>query len=457
VFSAARALASPSPKARASLCVVLAAAAGAGACADRAPAAGLGAGGASTSTTVAATTTTGSSGGMGPCSETVLDCDGDPTNGCETHVLEDRTHCGSCDNVCLALKTCEMGACVFGCYSYSADCNGVPEDGCETFVQVDANNCGTCGHVCASHQCDDGQCALEVLEVGLGYPLGLGVDATHIYWTNDVPSGTLNRRAVGGGPIEVLASNLPHPANLVLDETHVYWTNYGTLPDLLDGSVGMIDKAGGPVTVLASALTAPWAITRDAGFVYWLASGNLGCGDGAIGRVPLGGGAPVTLLSGSLCGADLATDGAELFFFTGDGTVARAPVAGGAITDLSEPLEEPCGLGWMDQDVYYADCAYGFGGTVFKQPKLGGAAVPVADLEAMAVRFGASDGALYWTEWSDYRAGRILRTKGSVTEVFVDGTPEAPYNLAFDATSVYWAELSGGRILRKEKGPAGGP
>lgn len=219
----------------------------------------------------------------------------------------------------------------------------------------------------------------------------------------------------------------------------------------------MIDKAGGPVTVLASPLTAPWAITRDAGFVYWLASGNLGCGTGHWARTPRGC-VSVTLLSGALCGADLATDGAELFFFTGDGTVARAPVAGGALTHLSEPLEEPCGLGWLDQNADRPHCAYGFGGTVWKQPKVGGAAVPVAALEAaMAVRFGVDDGTLYWTEWSDDpEDGADPRTKGSLTEVFVDGTPEAPYNLAFDATFVDWAELIGGRILRKREGPCSG-
>ncbi len=47
------------------------------------------------------------------CDEDWGDCDGDPTNGCETDLTSDQAHCGMCTNACDPLL-CVDGACVDG-------------------------------------------------------------------------------------------------------------------------------------------------------------------------------------------------------------------------------------------------------------------------------------------------------------------------------------------------------
>lgn len=62
------------------------------------------------------------------------DCDGDPSNGCESD-LEKPSTCGSCTNVCSGgpgtEATCVDGACVLDCAGGQLDCDGDPSNGCE--------------------------------------------------------------------------------------------------------------------------------------------------------------------------------------------------------------------------------------------------------------------------------------------------------------------------------------
>jgi len=94
----------------------------------------------------------------GLCTLTCLDgkgnCDGDDTNGCETNLKTDASHCGACDTPCNlphATSSCSGGACVIGtCVPPYADCDGNPANGCEVNTSTDSANCATCGSVCPS-------------------------------------------------------------------------------------------------------------------------------------------------------------------------------------------------------------------------------------------------------------------------------------------------------------------
>lgn len=96
-----------------------------------------------------------------PCPAGVDDCDGDPTNGCETSILANSTHCGSCGVQCAAGSICESSVCVVSesCATNAADCDGDPSNQCEVDVLTDVNHCGTCGVVCGAGQaCVGGSC-----------------------------------------------------------------------------------------------------------------------------------------------------------------------------------------------------------------------------------------------------------------------------------------------------------
>jgi len=91
------------------------------------------------------------------------DCNGNPTDGCETNTLTTVAHCGGCGNACPtpanAGATCSSGACGFSCNAGFNNCNGNSADGCESNAQSDSQNCGACGVVCPGGQaCASGSC-----------------------------------------------------------------------------------------------------------------------------------------------------------------------------------------------------------------------------------------------------------------------------------------------------------
>jgi len=135
------------------------------------------------------------------CDDDRADCDGDPSNGCETDLsrpatcgtclrsctssaprcvmredsytcgaacddgdtlcagscvdlMTSRSHCGACDAPCFldphGRIECDEGACIIAeCGDSFADCNSDPSDGCEQPLNT-ATNCGACGNTCGS-------------------------------------------------------------------------------------------------------------------------------------------------------------------------------------------------------------------------------------------------------------------------------------------------------------------
>ncbi|APR83196.1 Hypothetical protein A7982_08545 [Minicystis rosea] len=108
------------------------------------------------------------------CSAGFADCNGDPSDGCETETVSDASHCGMCGHVCpgpSGQAVCSGSACGLACPAGFADCNNDPNDGCERPVTT-TTDCGTCNHACqngsnAVATCNDGMCALAC-------PIGFG-------------------------------------------------------------------------------------------------------------------------------------------------------------------------------------------------------------------------------------------------------------------------------------------
>ena len=101
---------------------------------------------------------------VGGCAAGFGDCDGVTTNGCETATgASDVNNCGGCGIKCTypnAGATCSSGTCAPGaCKAGFADCDGVPTNGCETSIASDSANCGACGNACGGGQvCSAGKC-----------------------------------------------------------------------------------------------------------------------------------------------------------------------------------------------------------------------------------------------------------------------------------------------------------
>ncbi len=114
--------------------------------------------------------------GVASCAGTFGDCDGDPANGCETELSMSVQHCGTCGRGCRfdnATGVCAMGACaVTRCDEGFADCDGSPTNGCETRLADSLAHCGACGSACVRTQatgvCRAGACSLGACSAGFG-------------------------------------------------------------------------------------------------------------------------------------------------------------------------------------------------------------------------------------------------------------------------------------------------
>ncbi len=89
------------------------------------------------------------------CAPGFTSCDGDPATGCETNLDADVDHCGGCGQACQlphATPSCEAGACaVAECLNGWVDCDGDPTNGCEVNPDSDPTHCGGCGQACSDN------------------------------------------------------------------------------------------------------------------------------------------------------------------------------------------------------------------------------------------------------------------------------------------------------------------
>ncbi len=127
------------------------------------------------------------------CDRGFGDCDGDPSNGCETNLRTTTAHCGACGALCRpsnAAASCVDGACRVGaCDTGFASCNGSDADGCEVRTSADVSNCGACGRACslanAGAVCVSGSCAVSACASGFANCNGVDGDGCEVNTGNN--------------------------------------------------------------------------------------------------------------------------------------------------------------------------------------------------------------------------------------------------------------------------------
>ncbi len=111
------------------------------------------------------------------CEEGFGNCDGIRTNGCEINTDTNPDYCGNCLTDCnvphAAQQGCEDGICqALACNEPYGDCDGNGPNGCETDLTGSVDHCGACGHACnypnATATCVDGECQLSACDDGYG-------------------------------------------------------------------------------------------------------------------------------------------------------------------------------------------------------------------------------------------------------------------------------------------------
>lgn len=90
-------------------------------------------------------------------------------------LLTDVNACGACNAPCRPpgpnqTRACVKGVCEYECKAGFADCNGDPSDGCETNLNIHPGNCGACGNACniaAGQPCVEGKCLTAACDGGV--------------------------------------------------------------------------------------------------------------------------------------------------------------------------------------------------------------------------------------------------------------------------------------------------
>jgi hypothetical protein len=179
---------------------------------------------------------TGGSGGA-PCSATQLDCNNDPSDGCESDTTTDPAHCNTCNNVCPgaanATPFCAGGQCGIACDPTHLNCNGDAADGCEVTQATDPSHCNACDNACvtgprATPRCFGGLCSI-ICDAGFGDCNSSAADGCEInHKTDAAHCGTCNNACQGASCIDgacecaatsTTAQKLPLDMYIMLDQS----------------------------------------------------------------------------------------------------------------------------------------------------------------------------------------------------------------------------------------------
>eukprot|EP01113_Clastostelium_recurvatum_P013039 TRINITY_DN16844_c0_g1_i3.p1 TRINITY_DN16844_c0_g1~~TRINITY_DN16844_c0_g1_i3.p1 ORF type:complete len:552 (+),score=60.39 TRINITY_DN16844_c0_g1_i3:124-1656(+) len=99
------------------------------------------------------------------CDATYANCDKSNANGCEIDLMSDVNNCGGCGMKCSALgidkARCVSGKCVVDrCATNFGNCDNIGSNGCETNLLHNSTHCGACFGACLQQtSCKQGTCS----------------------------------------------------------------------------------------------------------------------------------------------------------------------------------------------------------------------------------------------------------------------------------------------------------
>jgi hypothetical protein len=408
------------------------------------------------------------------CPAAELACDG----GC---VANDDHNCGACANDCTQLPgvlataiACNAGTCSYTCASGHTEC--APGKGC-TLLSSDGKNCGSCGHDCQGGACMAGVCQPVVLASGQSTPFGIAVDSKNVYWTNS-SDGTVSKCAIEGcsNNPTVLASGQAEPAAIRTDSLNVYWVDQARTFDAGAVAKCSVDGCGQSPTTVAGGQSFPGdnlALFGDA--VYW-ASMSL---DGTVSILSCSKegctGTPSVLSWGQDTVLELAVNSMG-FYWTTDSYVLTCflggcnnqTVDGGPrVTVLAQPAN---GSLTIDSTNVYWTVPDATNGQVLSCPITGCAQGPDGGLVINTIATGqiwpweiAVDAtSVYWLNngGSGMHNGSIDKcpltgcppnADGGTNQIVLASGQTSPSALAIDHTSVYWTDQNAGTVMKVAK------
>ena len=283
----------------------------------------------------------------------------------------------------------------------------------------------------------------------------------------------------------VLASSAAKIGGIAVDRTAVYWIAY-------DSSVMKVPVGGGSPVILvpgrpaSNADVMSYGIVVDSTNVYWVAHDHT-LQSGSLATLPLRGGTPYSIDTGSLADADnavnsalgppcsIAVSTASAYWticlatcFVPSGVVMTEPLTiangggnpGGVTpTALASGNNSPYGIVADAANIYWAEspipvnqCVGGpYNAKIMKMPINGAGSTILASVQDSPGIIASNGTSVYWTVPAEGAVMKVSVADGSVTTL-VSGQ-NSPMGIAVDAASVYWANSGGGAVMKM---PAGG-
>ncbi|MBI5537357.1 MAG: hypothetical protein HY898_31835 [Deltaproteobacteria bacterium] len=402
------------------------------------------------------------------CESGWADCDGNPSNGCETSTIDDLSNCGGCAMSCSfphADAKCSGGVCsVSVCNMGFSDCDANPANGCEVALQIDPANCGACGTQCATPHaqaaCYGAKCAVGACDVGWdncnndagdGCETNISSDPVHCSACNVYCTEPPNASAAcTAGQCSLGACNAGF-ANC--DANGANGCEVNTLTDATNcGACGNVCGTGGcqagqcsaPTTpvVVSTGGANPYDIAVDAQNVYWSSASG-------VSRAPKTGGSPVVLTPGASANG-IAIDALRVYFSDNvEFAIKSVPLGGGTVTTLWSGSSHPWRLTTNGTSVFFTDDS---ASTVNKVPTTGGAMTVIASGQTGAAGIARDSTSLYWTTQTDGTVMKMPILGGAI--VTLASGESSPVRVAVDATSAYFSCYTSTGAIRKV--PLGG-
>jgi hypothetical protein len=374
----------------------------------------------------------------GLCLQVVAECKGASPGDRVCEVNDLRT----CDQDLLASKFVET--CTFPTPNCDHDrckcldlCGGVCSD-----LAADSNNCGVCGHNCLGGKCIDHYCQPVTLASGQSFASNrnngapsIAIDSSAVYWTSDTGVMTV---PIAGGTTRMLAALTALPGGIAVDASNVYWgeRTYGPPSS---GAVRKLALAGGtPVTLTSDASHWPYRLSVDASSVYFTNA----LPSSAVVKIPIAGGAATAIAMGRPGPYDIAIDSSYVYWLERNdtiGAIVKAPLNGGSpVTVISMP--DTIGSLALDAGSLFWT---GSNHDLFTLPVSGGS----------ALRLGDGNGLLSVDANFVYMATCIIekvpRAGGAVVKLFGDVCDHDTVAITADAVSLYW--IGGNAVMRLAK------
>lgn len=258
------------------------------------------------------------------------------------------------------------------------------------------------------------------------------------------------------GPVHLAAAK--SPSAIAIDDANVYWI------DSALGTVNEVSVCGGAATTLVTTSTLgsstliPAGIAVDGGNVYFTTQDpwNPDEGDGAVWRVPVGGGTPTMLVQGIDRPGPIAVTGGSMYWIDSwqthadDGRVVKAPLDGSSMAIMASMQNGPLGLALGGGYVVWTTSGFvdSEGGSVLETP-MGGGGAPVDGFglgQGMPVSVAVEGANVFWADEGNpnvTNSGRIMKTAldpsaGVEPVTLVSGG--TPRGIAVDGAYAYWSD-----------------